>query len=61
MKTFNGTYVSIETVKTGLIQVGAIDIHNRERMIYWSDHALRTINRMNANTGSAEVKIWLLG
>ena len=55
LKTSNHTYVSIQTVKTGLVQAGAIDIDHRNRMIYWSDNSLWTINRMNLKTSETEV------
>ena len=45
----------MQTVKTGLVEAGAIDIDYRERMIYWSDNALWTINRMNLDTLKTEV------
>ena len=56
MKTYNHTHVSVRTVKTGLADAGAIDIDHRERMIYWSDHAQWTINRMSLVSGETEVK-----
>ena len=55
MKTYNGTYVSVKKVKTGLADARAIDIDHRERMIYWSDHEQWTINRMSLVTGDTEV------
>jgi len=45
----------VQTVKSGLVQGGAIDMHNQGRMIYWSDIALWTINRMSLVTGESEV------
>lgn len=45
----------MQTVKTGLVEAGAIDIDYRERTIYWSDNALWTINRMNLDTLKTEV------
>jgi len=57
LKTSNHTYVNMQTVKTGLVKAGAIDVHYRERMIYWSDNVLWTINRMNLDTGKTEVKM----
>ena len=56
IKTYNRTYVSVKTVKTGLADAGAIDIDHRERMLFWSDHAQWTINRMNLVTGETKVK-----
>ena len=55
LKTSNSTSVNMQTVKTGLVEAGAIDIDYRERMIYWSDNALWTINRMNLDTLKTEV------
>lgn len=55
LKSSNQTYVSVKTVKSDLVQGGAIDIDHRERMIYWSDIALWTINRMSLVTGESEV------
>ena len=55
----NQTYVSVQTVKSGLVQGGAVDIHHQGRMIYWSDNALWTINRMSLVTGESEVHIYL--
>ena len=55
LKSSNQTYVSVKTVKSGLVQGGAIDIDHRERMIYWSDIDLWTINRMSLVTGETEV------
>ena len=55
MKTYNHTYVNVKTVKTGLVDAGAIDIDLRERIIFWSDHAQWTINRMSLDTGEVEV------
>ena len=52
----NQTYVSVKTLKSDLVQGGAIDVDYWERMIYWSDKALRTLNRMSLVTGKTEVK-----
>ena len=58
LKSYNNTYesVKVKTAKTGLTDAGAIDIDHRERMIYWSDHAQWTINRMSLLNGDMEVK-----
>ena len=56
MQTYNHTYINVNTVKTGLSGVGAIDIHYGEQMIFWSDHEEWTISRMSLFTGHAEVK-----
>ena len=55
MKSSNQTYVSVKTVKSDLVQGGAIDRDHRGRMIYWSDVAVWTINRMSLVTGESEV------
>ena len=55
LEASNQTYVSLTTLKSDVVQGGAIDIHHRGRMIYWSDNALWTINRMSLDTGVSEV------
>ncbi|KAJ7377404.1 Low-density lipoprotein receptor- protein 6 [Desmophyllum pertusum] len=57
LESSNQTYVSVKTVRSDIIQGGAIDIDHRERMIYWSDNALWTISRMSLVTGDTEVII----
>ena len=52
----NNTYVSVKTVRDDLIKGGAIDLDHRERMVFWSDNALWTLNRMSLVTGESEVK-----
>lgn len=56
MNSYNHTYVSVKTVKTGISDGGAIDIHFAEKVIFWSDNAEWTINRMSLVTGRTEVK-----
>ena len=51
----NETYVSVKTLKSDLVQGGAIDVHYWGRMIYWSDISQWTINRMSLVTGETEV------
>lgn len=53
----NQTYVSVKTLKSDLVQGGAIDVHHQGRMIYWSDIAVWTINRMSLVTGESEVNV----
>ena len=60
LKSVNSTYVSVKTVRSDLIQGGAIDIHYRGRMIYWSDNSLWTLNRMSLTSGEKEVITLLL-
>lgn len=55
LKASNQTYVSIQTLKSDVVQGGAVDVHNQGRMIYWSDIALWTINRMSLDTRMTEV------
>ena len=51
----NQTYVTVKTLKSDVVQGGAIDVHYWGKMIYWSDIALWTINRMSLVTGETEV------
>ena len=43
-------------MRDDLIKGGAIDLDHRERMVFWSDNALWTLNRMSLVTGESEVK-----
>ena len=53
----NQTYVSVKTVKSDVVQGGAIAIHHRGRMIYWSDNDLWAIFGMSLVTGESKVNI----
>ena len=57
LTAFNYTHnsVYVKTLKTGLADVGAIDMDARNRIIYYSDLEQWTINRMNLATGEIEV------
>ena len=58
MTTFNYTHnsVHVKTLKTGLADVGAIDMDVWNRIIYFSDHQQWTINSMNLATGEIKVR-----
>ena len=61
LRKSNHSYVSRKTVKTDIVGGAALDIDHRERMIYWSDTSLWTINRMSLTSGEAEVILRDLG